>query len=80
MRTTVELTDASHEAISNLARRRGSRGLSEIVQTAVDLYLASLSAEEVEAVLGLEGSISEESAASMTAAMEESRGQWRTTA
>lgn len=80
MRTTIELTDDTHEAISNLARRRGLRGLSEVIQNAVDLYLSSLSAAETEAVLGLEGSVTAESAEAMTAVMRESRGQWRTPA
>lgn len=80
MRTTIELTDESHEAISNLARRRGLRGLSEIVQAAVDTYLASLDAESVEAALALEGTISEASAAGMVEAMARTRSSWRTPA
>lgn len=80
MRTTIELTDESHEAISNLARRRGQRGLSEVVQEAVDLYLAALEAEQVEIALGLEGSIDNESAQAMSDAMRRSRTSWRETA
>lgn len=79
MRTTVELTDVSHEAISNLARRQGLRGLSEVVQAAVDIYLASLNATQTEAALGLEGSISDESAEEMLSVMEEVRTRWRHT-
>lgn len=80
MRTTVELDDSTHEAISALARRRGDRGLSTIVQTALDLYLSTLQAEEVDATLGLRGSVSEESAVAMLAEMDRVRGGWRSTA
>lgn len=77
MRTTIELTDESHEAISALARRRGLRGLSEVVQSAVDTYLSSLDAQATEAVLGLEGTLSEQSAAAMEDAMRRTRQSWR---
>jgi GGDEF domain-containing protein len=68
MRTTIELTDDSHEAISALARRHGLRGLSE-VQRSVDLYLGSLDAAATEVVLGLEGTVSETSAAATRESM-----------
>ena len=80
MRTTIELTDESHEAISNLARRRGLRGLSEVVQAAVDTYLSALDAESTAAVLGLEGSISDDSADAMRESMRRNRTSWRTPA
>ncbi len=77
MRTTIELTDESHEAISALARHQGLRGLSEVVQSAVDTYLSSLDAHATETVLGLEGVISERSAAVMDEAMRRTRHSWR---
>ncbi|CAN5915394.1 hypothetical protein BH23ACT10_BH23ACT10_06250 [soil metagenome] len=77
MRTTIELTDESHEAISALARRQGLRGLSEVVQAAVDTYLSSLDARTTETVLGLEGAISQRSAAAMEDAMQRTRQSWR---
>jgi hypothetical protein len=77
MRTTIELTDDSHEAISALARRQGLRGLSEVVQRSVDLYLGSLDAAATEAVLGLEGAVSDASAAAMRESMRQTRGSWR---
>ncbi|WP_370327560.1 ribbon-helix-helix protein, CopG family [Euzebya sp.] len=80
MRTTVELDDDTHAAISALARRRGDRGLSTIVQTALDLYLSSLDAEEIDATLALRGSVSETSAAQMLEEMTRVRSGWRSTA
>lgn len=77
MRTTIELTDESHRAINVLARRQGLRGLSEVVQAAVDTYLGSLDADATEAVLGLEGAVSDQSAAAMEDAMKRTRQQWR---
>ena len=63
--------------ISALARKNGLRGLSEVVQHAVDTYLGSLDAQATEAVLGLEGTLSERSAAAMDAAMQRTRLSWR---
>lgn len=77
MRTTIELTEESHEAVTALARRQGVRGLSEIIQSAVDTYLASLDAQATEAVLALEGSLDTASADAMTESMRRSRTQWR---
>ena len=77
MRTTIELTEESHDAISTLARRQGLRGLSEIVQSAVDTYLGSLGAQATEAVLGLEGVLSDESAELMAESMRDTRQSWR---
>lgn len=51
--------------------------MSEVIQTAVDIYLSALDASAVEAVLGLEGSISEESAVAMEASMSQTRTAWR---
>lgn len=66
MRTTIELSDESHEAVAALARRHARRGLSDIIQAAVDTYLASLDAQATEAVLALEGAIDEATAEAMT--------------
>ncbi|BBZ37564.1 hypothetical protein [Mycobacterium conspicuum] len=55
MRTTVEITAEQHRALSAIAQRRGIRGFSALVQEAVDEYLAKPNADEVEALLGLEG-------------------------
>lgn len=74
MRTTIELTDEQHAAVIALARKQGERGLSPIIQTAVDLYLGSLSAEDTEVALGLEGTVGQEEAEEMLAVYRESRG------
>ncbi|CAN5331191.1 hypothetical protein BH23ACT9_BH23ACT9_23150 [soil metagenome] len=80
MRTTIELAEETHAAISALARQRGDRGLSAIVQTALDLYLGSLEADEIDAALALKGSISDASAEAMHEEMRRVRHQWRSTA
>ncbi len=77
MRTTIELTDESHRAIAALARRQGLRGLSEVVQHAVDTYLSGLDAAATEAVLALEGTISGPSATAMAETMRQTRDVWR---
>lgn len=77
MRTTIELTDESHQAIAALARRQGLRGLSEVVQRAVDTYLSGLDAAATAAVLDLEGSISGPSAAAMEDSVRQARDAWR---
>ena len=77
MRTTIELTDESHAAVAALARRRGARGLSEVVQEALDTYLAALDARQTEVALELEGTVSEASATAMSEAMQTTRTSWR---
>ena len=47
MRTTVEITDAQHRALSTVARSRGLRGFSQLVQEALDGYLRDLEAGEI---------------------------------
>jgi hypothetical protein len=59
MRTTVELTAEQHEGLTALAARRNLRGFSVLVQEAVDAYLSSHADETIEALLALEGSISD---------------------
>lgn len=77
MRTTIELTPSQHESLTALARRRGMRGFSAIVQEALDAYLAEVGADEVEALLALEGSISESEADEVLRRIEEAREVWR---
>ncbi|MCV7193130.1 hypothetical protein [Mycolicibacterium brumae] len=77
MRTTVEITARQHEALSALARRRGVRGFSTLIQEALDDYLANVTPAEVEALLGLEGVLSDEDAARTEDTITELRSTWR---
>jgi hypothetical protein len=77
MRTTVEITDAQHRALSAIAQRRGVRGFSALVQEALDGYLANLNADEVDMLLGLEGMLSESNAQEMRSRISDVRTTWR---
>lgn len=78
MRTTIELTDEQHRALSALAQRRGQRGFSALVQEAVEAYLQDLGTDEVDLLLQLRGSITDAEAAEMRTRIRESRAVWRT--
>jgi hypothetical protein len=77
MRTTVEITDDQHRALSAIAQRRGVRGFSPLVQEALDGYLANVNADEVDLLLGLEGALSESDAEAMRSRIEGARTAWR---
>jgi hypothetical protein len=78
MRTTVEITDEQHRALSAIAQRRGVRGFSALVQEALDGYLANLNTDEVDLLLGLEGVLTESDAREMRSRIKEARAAWRT--
>jgi hypothetical protein len=77
MRTTVEITDEQHRALSAIAQRRGVRGFSALVQEALDLYLANLNADEVDLLLGLEGMLTESDAQEIRSRINDVRATWR---
>jgi hypothetical protein len=77
MRTTIEITAAQHEALTALARRRGQRGFSLLVQEAVDGYLASLAPDETDALLALEGVLGDDEADEVQRRAAETRATWR---
>ncbi len=77
MRTTVEITDEQHRALSAIAQRRGVRGFSALVQEALDGYLANLNADEVDLLLGLEGILSESDAQEIRSRIVDVRTTWR---
>lgn len=77
MRTTVEITERQHRALSALAQKRGVRGFSTLVQEALDAYLASIDPDEIEALLSLEGAFTDTDAEVATRAIGELRGTWR---
>ena len=77
MRTTVELPDEQHEALLALARRRGLRGFSQLVQEALESYLAALDTDEVGLLLSLEGSVDDAAEREIRRRIDEARGSWR---
>jgi len=77
MRTTVEITDAQHRALAAIARRRGLRGFSALVQEALDGYLQDLDASEVDHLLGLEGLLDEDDEREVRRRIEAARATWR---
>jgi hypothetical protein len=77
VRTTVEITSDQHEALSALAKRRGLRGFSQLVQEALDVYLQGLGDSETKLLLSLEGSLNEQQEREMRSRIEDARAVWR---
>ncbi|MGE2690368.1 hypothetical protein [Mycolicibacterium pulveris] len=77
MRTTVEITAEQHRALTAIAQRRGVRGFSPLVQEALDSYLADLSTDEVELLLGLEGVLTESETREVRARITDAKSTWR---
>jgi hypothetical protein len=77
MRTTVEITDEQHRALSAIAQHRGVRGFSALVQEALDGYLANLKTDEVDLLLGLEGVLTESDAEEVRSRINDVRSTWR---
>ncbi len=76
MRTTVEITQEQRLALTALAARRGLRGFSPLVRDAIDSYLATLTPDETEAALALEGSLTEEEAAEVERRIKDAWATW----
>lgn len=77
MRTTVEITEEQHRALSAVAQRRGIRGFSVLVQEALDSYLRDLGTDEVDQLLRLEGVLTESEAVQVRSRIDEARATWR---
>lgn len=77
MRTTVEITDEQHRALSAIAQRRGVRGFSLLVQEALDHYLSSLKTDEVDHLLRLEGTLTEADVREVRGRIKDTRAAWR---
>lgn len=77
MRTTIELTDEQHQALAAVARRRGLRGFSALVQEALAAYLPTLDTDEIDLLLGLEASISADEEAEIRSRIDSARATWR---
>ncbi len=77
MRTTIEIPAHLRDSLLNLARHRGLRGFSQLVEEALNAYLADLGADEVDLLLSLESSIDESEEHEMRRRIEEARATWR---
>lgn len=77
MRTTIELTSEQHQALAGLARRRNLRGFSQLVQEAVDAYLQSVDADEIDLLLALEGSLDNAGEEGLRSRIDELQALWR---
>jgi predicted transcriptional regulator len=77
MRTTVEISDEQHRALSALAQRRRLRGFSQLVQEALESYLRDHGDDEIGLLLDLEGTLSEEEEAELRARVGAARATWR---
>lgn len=77
MRTTVEITEEQHRALTLLAHRRGVRGFSQLVQEAIDAYLSELGADEVESLLALNGILGDEDEREVRSRIDDVRAVWR---
>lgn len=77
VRTTIEISDQQHRALSTLAQHRGLRGFSQLVQEALDSYLADLGQVEVGTLLALEGILDGQQEQEMRSRIEATRATWR---
>ncbi len=75
MRTTIDITEEQHRALTALSARRSIRGFSPLVQEALDAYLAELGPDETDLLLSLEGSITAREARQIHERIDD---QWRT--
>jgi predicted transcriptional regulator len=77
MRTTVEISDDQHRALSAIAQRRGLRGFSTLVQEALAAYLHDLDTDEVDLLLSLEGTLNDDEESEMRSRIDSARASWR---
>lgn len=78
MRTTIEISDHQRSVLVALAAQRGLRGYSEIIEEAVDRYLAEqMKNPETKArVLAAQGSWSQAEAKQVRAKLLDLREKW----
>ncbi len=79
MRTTIELKDDLRARLLEIAARRGEKGISRLIEEAVEMYLARSAADREHGVkaLALKGALREMEADRLRAAVTEIRGSWR---
>jgi len=78
MRTTIEISDRHRSILLSLAAQRGVRGYSEIIQEALDLYIATQVKETdlKEKVLAMQGSWQKEETEQTRSNLLKLREQW----
>ena len=79
MRTTVELKPEHRSALLALAARRGQKGFSNVLEEAIETYLAGEAQREGrrKTLLSLAGSLSGQEAEDLRGAARELRESWR---
>lgn len=79
MRTTVEIKDELRAKLLSLAAKRKIKGFSPIVEEALEEYLSHDGAKEerIEKALAARGSLDDEDADALEAAVSELRRTWR---
>jgi metal-responsive CopG/Arc/MetJ family transcriptional regulator len=79
MRTTVELPDHLRARLLELAARRGLKGFSQLVQEAVEQYLAQAGAtdDRIDRAIDVLGTLDGEQAEELQRSVEELRRRWR---
>ena len=79
MRTTVEIKDEHRAKLLELAARRGKKGFSDLIEEALELYLASLESDEQarQRALATCGSLSAKQARELRERARELRETWR---
>ncbi|MHC1725485.1 MAG: hypothetical protein AB9866_05645 [Syntrophobacteraceae bacterium] len=79
MRTTIEISDRQRAILLSLAAQRGLRGYSEIINEALELYIASQASEGTdlkEKVLAMQGSWRQEETEQTRANLGKLREKW----
>ena len=80
MRTTIELSNEKRARLLAIAARRGLRGYSQIINEALDLYLAREEEKRSTAlseVLSLRGTLTDAEAREMEARIAEAWRKWQ---
>ena len=79
MRTTVEIEDKHRARLLELAAKRREKGFSGVLAEAIDTYLAAVEQNEAarRAARALRGSLSDDEAEEMRAAIARLRETWR---
>lgn len=76
MRTTVEIREEQRMALAAIAARRGLRGYSQVVQEAIDAYLADIDGEDLTSLLSLRGSLRDDEADALERRIAEAWAMW----
>jgi metal-responsive CopG/Arc/MetJ family transcriptional regulator len=80
VRTTIELSNEKRARLLAIAARRGLRGYSQLIDEALDLYLAreeERKTEELKEILSLAGTLTDSEAAAVKKRIEEVWRKWQ---